>query len=368
MSIITKVKSTETFLASLDSLALNTKRNYLKSVVRFQKFCKEYQNNMTPEEFCRELLIIKKQDEDKYIDTLYDILQDFISESHKTLCGNSIKTIFSCLRGYLYHLGVRTNPQDIKMMLKFPRIEREEKYPLSIDELRLIIDHFSRLPFRKACFLAQSSSGMRIGEALQVKKSDLIFKERIEIYIRASESKNRKGRTVYISKECQNEIEKYIDTLDDDDFVFYRGVSGDSKIRASNTARALREACDRLGLDMKYDNDRYKINTHSLRSFFFTQAVRKHGENYAHRMTGHGGYLMQYDRMNDEEKFKMYMELEPNLSVYATTKADLEIERLKTLQSKENKDMKEEMEQLKHQLAKQGMDIIKQLQDEKKIL
>jgi hypothetical protein len=119
---------------------------------------------------------------------------------------------------------------------------------------------------------------------------------------------------------------------------------------------------------MKYDNGRYKINTHSLRAFFFTQAVRKHGENYAHRMTGHSGYLMQYDRMNDEEKLKMYLELEPNLAVYATTKADLEIERLKILQTKENKDLKDELEQLKHQLAQQGLDIIKQLKDEDKIL
>ena len=322
---------------------------------------------MTPEELCRELLIIKKQDEDKYIDTLYDILQEFIAESHKTLSGNSIKTLFSCLRGYIYHLGVRTNPQDIKMMLKFPRIETEEKYPLSVDELRLIVDHFSRLPFRKACFLAESSSGMRIGEVLQVKKSDLIFKERIEIYIRASKSKNGKGRTVYISKECQDELEKYVDTLNDDDFVFYRGASDDSKIRASNTARALREACDRLGLDMKYDNDRYKINTHSLRAFFFTQAVRKHGENYAHRMTGHGGYLMQYDRMNDDEKLKMYKELEPNLAVYATTKADLEIERLKLQQTKENKELREEMETLKIHLASQGMEILKKLQQNGKM-
>ena len=79
MSIITKVKSTETFLTSLDQVAVNTKLNYKKSVVRFQKFCKSYQNNMTPEELCRELLIIKKQDEDKYIDTLYDILQDYVN-------------------------------------------------------------------------------------------------------------------------------------------------------------------------------------------------------------------------------------------------------------------------------------------------
>jgi len=72
--------------------------------------------------------------------------------------------------------------------------------------------------------------------------------------------------------------------------------------------------------------------------------------------------------MNDEEKLKMYLELEPNLAVYATTKADLEIERLKILQTKENKDLKDELEQLKHQLAQQGLDIIKQLKDEDKIL
>ncbi|MBT3474245.1 MAG: hypothetical protein HN452_01390, partial [Thaumarchaeota archaeon] len=116
-----------------------------------------------------------------------------------------------------------------------------------------------------------------------------------------------------------------------------------------------------------YDNGRYKINTHSLRAFFFTQAVRKHGENYAHRMTGHSGYLMQYDRMTDEEKLKMYIELEPDLAIYATTKADLEIERLKIQQSNENKELREEMETLKIQLANQGMEILKKLQQNGKI-
>ena len=77
---------------------------------------------------------------------------------------------------------------------------------------------------------------------------------------------------------------------------------------------------------------------------------------------------MQYDRMTQEEKLKMYLELEPNLSVYATTKADLENERLKLQQTKENKELKEEMEKLKHQLAQQGLDIIKQLKEEDKIL
>ena len=156
--------------------------------------------------------------------------------------------------------------------------------------------------------------------------------------------------------------------MKDNDFVFYKGVTEDEKCRAINMSRSLRVCLDRISLGMRYEDGSYKISTHSLRAFFFTQAVRKHGENYAHRMTGHSGYLMQYDRMNDEEKLKMYLELEPDLSVYATTKADLEIERLQTLQTKENKELKDQLDELKHQLAQQGLDIVDNLKDEGKIV
>ena len=68
-----------------------------------------------------------------------------------------------------------------------------------------------------------------------------------------------------------------------------------------------------------------------------------------------------------DEKLKMYFELEPNLAVYATTKADLEIERLKIQQTKENKELREEMETLKIHLASQGMEILKKLQQKGKM-
>jgi len=77
---------------------------------------------------------------------------------------------------------------------------------------------------------------------------------------------------------------------------------------------------------------------------------------------------MQYDRMTDEEKLQMYLELEPELSIYATTKADLEIERLKNIQTKENKELKKELDELKLQLAQQGLDIVDKLKDDGKIL
>jgi integrase len=254
------------------------------------------------------------------------------------------------------------------MMLKFAKVSHEEKYPLNVEELRMIVDNFTRYPVIRACWLAQSSSGMRIGEVLAIRKRDLVFKERIQVYIKAKGSKNLRGRTVFLSKETQEAIEVYLDDLKDDDFVFYKGVTDDEKSRAINMGRNLRVCLDRIGLDMKYEDGSYKISTHSLRAFFFTQAVRKHGENYAHRMTGHSGYLMQYDRMNEEEKLKLYIELEADLSIYDLTKANLEIERLQTLQTKENKELKDQLDELKHQLAQQGLDIVDKLKDDGKIL
>ena len=42
-------------------------------------------------------------------------------------------------------------------------------------------------------------------------------------------------------------------------------------------------------------------------------------------MIGHGGYLPQYDRMDDEKKIKWFLDVEPELTVDQTEKYSLEI-------------------------------------------
>ena len=58
--------------------------------MKFKKFCKKH-HNTTPDELCKELLIIKKQDEEEYTDALYDILQEWVIENSKTVNPNSLK-------------------------------------------------------------------------------------------------------------------------------------------------------------------------------------------------------------------------------------------------------------------------------------
>ena len=42
-------------------------------------------------------------------------------------------------------------------------------------------------------------------------------------------------------------------------------------------------------------------------------------------MTGHGGYLMQYDRLTKDAKLEIYLELEPELVVFEQAKNELEM-------------------------------------------
>jgi len=103
------------------------------------------------------------------------------------------------------------------------------------------------------------------------------------------------------------------------------------------------------GLVESYESSRTnKITMHSFRSYFFTKATRKHGDNYAHKMTGHGGYLMQYDRMTDEEKRGMYLELEPDLIIDSSERQKTRITELER-NAEEIQELTKKVEEIKDQ-------------------
>ena len=81
-------------------------------------------------------------------------------------------------------------------------------------------------------------------------------------------------------------------------------------------------------------------------------------------MIGHGGYLMQYDRMTEEEKMDMYIVLEPDLVVYDQTKNKLKIEHLEEENSSISQ-LREEVKKLKEQQAKQDKKILDKLRENK---
>jgi len=365
MSILLKKRTTADYEEKLANQPTNTRENIQAAINNFKKFVHE-KHNSTPDQICGELIGIKKiQGDEKYEDVLYNFLQEWIDWNVSKKAGAyTIKTRFSIIRSFLYFLGVKSNPQDIKQLLKFPRRTVDERYPLKKNELRDLVSAHPRNLKRQALYLACSSSGMRQGEAIQIKKKDLDFSlDRIMIRIKGDYTKTKIARTTFVSKECQDKIMSYLPSLNDDDYVFTNS-KGDFKSRGRAEQTAIASALERLGYNEKYhSNGFYKITSHSFRAFFFTAATRKHDENYAHKMTGHGGYLMQYDRMDDEEKLKMYLELEPDLVVFDQTKNELEIEKLR----EENlvvKQLREEIVELRENQAQNDQKMIEKLREE----
>ena len=270
MSNLTKKRTSKNYEEKLANLPTNSRENIQAAVNNFKKFVLE-EHESTPDQICGELIEIKKtKGDEEYEDILYNFLQEWIDWNISKKAGAyTIKTRFSIIKSYLYHLGVKSHPQDINLLLSFPRKITEEKYPLKKQEIRDLVHAQARHPKRQALYLALSSSGMRQGEALQIKKKDLDFSlERIMVRIKAEYTKTKTGRTTFVSKECNDKIMTYFQNLEDGDYVFTNS-HGDFKTRGRSEQMALSNALEVLGYNEKYSSNRfYKITSHSFRAYF----------------------------------------------------------------------------------------------------
>ena len=290
---------------------------------QFEEFCKsEYKHDS--EKVINELLGLKITEMEQ---ASCDVYQAWINwNTKKGILAKTLRTYFSLLKSYLHYRGIKLADKDIKDNVDFPKIIKEEKQPLLISQIQDILKVATYE--KNGLYLALLSSGMRIGEAVQIRKKDInTTQERIAVSIPAKITKTKTGRTVYISKEAAKYLTTKLKRKSDDDLIWGTNQNYNTALLAEVTT--FRNYVDKLGLCGRYDSGTRKITLHSFRAYFFTKATRTHDENYAHKMTGHGGYLMEYDRLTDEEKLEMYLELEPELLVYDQTKNEEKIRKLK---------------------------------------
>ena len=350
-SFLTKKRTNESFDEKISTEPAGTQMCKRYAVKIFDDFVADKFPEKTTADIIDELNLIKSaQSQQTYEEALYGVLQDWINWNEKRGLGNyTIRISFSNLRKYLFHLGIKTHDQDIKEYLRFGKRVKEERHPLSDEEYRDIVLGFSRDHRMQAFLLVLGSSGMRMGEALKLKKKDLDFtKKRIKVNIPA-DTKTRTGRSTFISNEAKEKLEPFLEKMTPENYIF--GKHGKVP-HIHNFTRAMIRMLDKLEMNEKYQsNSIRKITTHSFRAYFFTKAARKHGENYAHKMVGHGGYLMQYDRMTEDEKLEMYIELEPELVIFEQTKNELEIAKLRD-KVDEIGELKKEVQKLRENQAK----------------
>lgn len=318
-------RSRLSFMEKMETKDFKTVRSYQTALNNFENFCMEKKGKA---DFIPDLLEYDTE-------SLFDFLQSWIN-SNNDKSPSTTKVLFSRIKKYLYHRGIKLHTQDINEELEFRSLVQEEKYGLTLEDIQTIIKNMRYK--HKTQFLCQLSGLMRIGELTQLRKKHLIAdKENIVVKIPASIAKLKKGRTTFFSKEASRLLRPMLRKIEDNDLVF--GVKSETSV-----AQVLRRVLVKTGLDMKYEsNDTYMINTHSFRAYGITKLSR-HDPNFAKKIAGQKGYLDQYDRLNDDEKLAIYQKYESDLIIDNTEKQKVKIKELEVERAEWQKEFEKEQQ------------------------
>ena len=165
MTFTAKLRNKETFIEScsvLDSRTIHNKKQVLK---QFSDFC-QVKFNESDEEVLNELM---KQTQDERIINAIDVIQLFINYLSKKVKPQTVKAYLTHVYGYFNYRGIKISSLDRKS-IRYPRQIYEEKFPLSKEDIKSILDNSSYR--RKTLYFVLLSSGMRIGETIALRKKD----------------------------------------------------------------------------------------------------------------------------------------------------------------------------------------------------
>ena len=313
-----KTPTIENYLDRIRLKERGTVRNVKSNLVRFDRYLKTTYDKSS-EVVLNEILGLSIEKQER---SLYEIIQDYVNhlsslDNHlgKSIAPLYVKHAVGIIRGYLRYFGFRITSEDVKGNIVLSKIIEEEREPLTRESIQLIINNQTGL--RRAMYLVMSSSGMRIGETLQIRKRDLDFDsyERVMIKLPAKITKTKKARITFISKEAEKELLRYVKNTNDDSFVFNpeNRKLGGITINESKIFGRLRE---KLALDSKYESGVSKVSlSGSFRSWFVSRCNRV-DFGFGHALAGHDLYMKRYDRITVEEKVELYLKSEKTLQAF----------------------------------------------------
>jgi len=305
-------------MSQIESLNHNTKAGIENTRKQFTNFCEEQGSSF--EEAIEEMKIAQNKKD------VFKALQSFINWlTKKGIAHSSIPIYFSHLRTILYYFDIPITDQERKKEIRYPKITEDEKHGLTIEEIKQLLESTNLK--RKALYLMLLSSGLRIGEAVQLKKKDLeLVGTNFMITVRGNTTKTQKGRTCFMSIEATRLVITLWKKLDDNDLIF--ATNKDTVLAKTAEHMRFKDYRNKVGYTTKYDySNRFHISLHSFRAYFITK-VSRHDHNLAKRLAGQKSYLEQYDRMTPQEKLKLYKQAEPDLFIYEQKPPSEEIQEL----------------------------------------
>lgn len=352
-NIINISKEVDKFLDSVYVLShskqtVNAYGNALKNFLAFLKSSYE----CLPEET---LLKVQNEELDKY-----QMLNEFVIYSDKL--GKrpaTIKLWLTGVKGFLRQIGIKIYSEDFRHLVKIPKGRKTREEPLTKEILVRLLRNLP--PKLQTVTVVAIASGMRIGEIVQIRISDIDFKSKpTMIRIRAEITKTKESRETFLTAEATNTLKDYLSRFFgwkegetnsniQDSIIFGRTTLTKSsrkngvgfgtihkqdkelenppEIVAKNVlitslTRFLRKIPELSKLN---ENGRMAIHFHAFRKFFYTTMSNIVGSNYAHALMGHHEYLDTYYNLPDKKKRELYLKAEAHLTISDFTKIEKEL-------------------------------------------
>ncbi len=204
MSYLDKPLTRKSYFEHIGNKSRSHKVNTRISLDWFEKFCIGKFNGKTEKVILEDSLKQKYDDPPRHLKNLFSLLQDFIN--YLGVEGQDPSTIrnnFNLVKSYLNWYGFEIYSEAVKSRLNFPTKIKEEEYPLTLDDIKKILNEATSL--RRVWYLFLSSTGMRIQESLKLRKRDLDFSlDRIMVKIAGKYTKTKKPRKTFVTKETEN--------------------------------------------------------------------------------------------------------------------------------------------------------------------
>ena len=322
---------------------LNTIKSYRSGVFSFLDYCygKVRQGNKATEQEKRRYDELNQQYFSEGRDYLNDLI-GFVSSMSGTTPPSTIQLKLNVAKEWHRFNGIEMTQSELRTLKhKVPKAKgawTNEK-TMTKEILKTILSHTDTKS--SALILTLSSSGLRIGELLQIKLSDVSLDANPpSINVRGEYTKTSERRTVFISKEAREAVCEWLKVRDE-----YLKASknrnlglikkGNAKPKKTDDDRlfpfsdgTVRElwgnALRKSGyFERDVSTSRLTYRVHSLRKYFRSQLALGSPVDVAESLLGHSSYLSScYRRYTAEQMGAFYLKGEHYLTVFGS--GDLE--------------------------------------------
>ena len=303
-----------TFLEGIGRNSKNSKKLYRTGLNHFTEFLLE--KKQTPDTIIPLL-------QNQHINT-YEVLDQFVSYLLKQHIANtSLKSYIAVVRSFLEYNDIGISNSKFKRKVKVPKTYPDAEEPLSLSDIRELLEYNSNHRLRTFILLL-TSSGMRAMEACSLRLQDVDFTtDPTQITVRKEFSKTKRGRTIYCSNEATEHIYKLIKMYSpkqSQDLIF---ALEDGKRPESLYTRLL-EQFQKLQRIVEKDgrkenSNRRKITLHSFRRTAFSIINENTNSEYANWFLGH--HHSVYWTHTEKERCNIYRtKCMPFLTVYQETR------------------------------------------------